>query len=457
MFERAPTDQQGVRRWRLLARSASAAAAARAVGLACMLAQVALALRYLGAEAFGFWMTLSGTAALLQFLDLGLSHGMQNQVSAAHGRGDGVAAQDIVRCAFAMLTLVALVLLGAGLLMLPHVDAAAFFHVRDPAVRAASGRCLVVVLVAFCVSLPLNAGHRLAVALQQGWLSWVAIAFTGLCSVGAAALGMVLHLALPEFLALSLLPGLLMNGVLLAWMLRRLGWGLRWPDARAWTRAPALLRESVLFMPPQAGAALLGAAPAVMLAALLGPLAVTPFNLAQRLGASVSQLHAMLVLPAWPAYAEAAGAGDYAWVRATFRISIFYSAAFLLPCLLFGIAGGKAVQLWTHDPGAAPSAALLWWMAAWTFATILGAPTAMLLNALGRLTGQATYGVVCAILGVALIPTFVARWGAAGVPAALLATYVPVALPLTYLEAARALRRMGSDGGVKSANPIPKS
>jgi O-antigen/teichoic acid export membrane protein len=446
MFDLQPGKHHGDRRWQLLARSGAAAVTARAVGLGCMLVQVAIALRHLGPEAFGFWMTLTGAAGLLQFLDLGLGNGMQNQISAAQGTGDLEAAKKAFFCAFTLAGLLSGAWLLLGAWVVPCIDLPAVFKLQDPSLSAASTRSLWWVFVMLCVGLPLGLAQRLATALQQGWLAWSAIAIGSVASLGATALGSGMRLALPDFIGLSLLPGPLVNAFLLTYLLRRLQWRPHWGPRQLWDVAPRLLKESILFIPPQAGAALLNAAPAVILSAALGPLAVTHFNLAQRLSAALIQLHAMLLLPVWPAYAEAAAAGDHGWIRKTFRISVGYSLLFLLPCLLIGILGRKTIALWSHTPASTPSVEVLWWTAGWTFACIVGAPIATLLNALGRVKGQATYGLASALLGVALIPMFTSLWGVAGVPAALLATYVPVALPLSAWESILALRRIRAPG-----------
>ena len=60
----------------------------RGLGIVCQLVQVPLALRYLGKEAFGVWVTLGSISYLISFSDFGIGMGAQNQMTEALGTGD---------------------------------------------------------------------------------------------------------------------------------------------------------------------------------------------------------------------------------------------------------------------------------------------------------------------------------------------------------------------------------
>jgi O-antigen/teichoic acid export membrane protein len=61
--------------------------AARVLGIACQLLQVPIAMKALGAEAFGLWMTLTGIGAMIMFADLGVGQSAQNKLAEAFAAG----------------------------------------------------------------------------------------------------------------------------------------------------------------------------------------------------------------------------------------------------------------------------------------------------------------------------------------------------------------------------------
>jgi O-antigen/teichoic acid export membrane protein len=76
------------KREHLIRRSALSSILGWVVAAICMLVQVPLALHYLGAEAFGFWMTITGIMMFMAFADLGLGNGLQNRVAELYESGD---------------------------------------------------------------------------------------------------------------------------------------------------------------------------------------------------------------------------------------------------------------------------------------------------------------------------------------------------------------------------------
>lgn len=433
--EQEPEHLRAAQRWRLIYRAAGASAVGRAVSIACSLAQVPIALKYLGKESFGLWMTLTGAVGLLNFADVGIGLGMQNKISEAHGRDDMELARDIFLTGLALLTVIAFALFGVGLLIGWSFDWASFFKIEAPELRLEVRDGLLVVFAAFCLGFPLSAAQKLAVALQLGWLQAVGGLVGSVISLILVASAAALKLSLVPFLAFAVLPPVLVNLGLLQWLFVRLAWRFDVVRHASWRHVREIFGTGTLFLIPQIAASIVSSAPPVILSSVLGAAAVVPFNLTQRLLGVISQLQGMLVGPLWPAYAEAKSRGDYAWICHAFRRSLLYSAIVgILPCVLFGLIGRPLILLWTQRPEALPAPLLLWLLCGWTMAVAAGTPTAMFLNGLGRLLGPAIYGTTTAILSLILMPLFAHRYGAPGIPLALLVAYLPVNLLLTYGE-----------------------
>ena len=435
--------ERSARRWNLIYKAAGFSVLGRIISVACVLAQVPVALHHLGKEAFGLWMTLTGTVGLLAFADLGIGLGMQNKISTASGKDDMKLAQDVFLTGFVLLGAVAAALFAIALMLIGTVDWVNLFKIESPELRPQVNQGLIVVFAAFCLGFPLSAAQKLAVALQLGWLQSIAGVIGSVLSLILISVAAWMKLSFVPFLAVALMPPVLVN----LWLLWRLFAHLKWRFDPLKHASLQHVREifgtGTLFLLPQLGSSIVLSAPAVILSSVLGAAAVVPFNLAQRLLGVISQIQGMLIAPLWPAYAEAKSRGDGTWIRQAFRRSLLYTAiSGVVPCVLFAFLGRPLILLWTGQPESLPSQELLWLMCAFTIAAAAGAPCAVFLNGMGRLFGQATYGSVTALISLILMPVLAQRYGAAGIPAALILAYVPINLVLAYLECWHELRRV---------------
>ena len=59
---------------------------AKVASMLCTLAQVPIALHYLGAESYGLWIVLMSIFGLLNFVDFGIGVGMQQKMAEAYAR-----------------------------------------------------------------------------------------------------------------------------------------------------------------------------------------------------------------------------------------------------------------------------------------------------------------------------------------------------------------------------------
>ena len=99
--------ERAAERNRRVALAGVTAAAARVVQIGASLITVPLALRYLGTERFGLWMTISSVLLMAGFADFGLGNGLLNAVAKAHGKDDIEGIKKAISSGFASLRLAA--------------------------------------------------------------------------------------------------------------------------------------------------------------------------------------------------------------------------------------------------------------------------------------------------------------------------------------------------------------
>lgn len=405
----------------------------------CTLAQVPLALHYLGTEAYGFWVTLFSIVVVLNFVDFGLGVGMQHAMSRAYGNDDMESVKRVFWTGAALLGVLGLVVLAAGLpvaFLVPWPD---ILHIRDSGLRAETGAALAIAIAAFVVGLPFNAVARLAAAVQRGWIhaGWIATGSAlSLALVAAAAFG---HWGFLWFLSASLLVPVIQGLGLFVHLLRVLKWRLRPAPLAPPSEIRSMLRSSLFFAFPQFGLALVQSAPALAISLAAGSSAVTGYALLMRLFGPFQQGQILLLNPVWPAYTEAHARGDHPWVSRTFWRT---GAAFL--ALSTGVAAAAwqsqtILRLWI-GPAALVGSRLAAITAAWCVLQMAAQPLIYYLIGVGRLhrlAWAATPGLL--ISGAALF--WASRSGSVnGVLEAGSAGLVLALLPLAW-ETIRSMRQ----------------
>jgi O-antigen/teichoic acid export membrane protein len=383
-----------IRRWRAVHKTFGASILAKIVSILCTFAQVPIAVHHLGQEAYGLWMTLLSIALLMNLVDFGIGVGLQRRMAETWAVNDPSRLRSTYLTGAASLGLLGLLILLLGVPVILLGNWAAVFKLTDPAVSGQARGALLIVTVFFAAGLPLNATARVAAAVQRGWIHAGWIAAGSVASLAAVALAARLGFGLRPFLALACLPPLLQGIGLHLHLSRVQGWRGRWPALLPRAEWRALLADSLLFSAPQLGLAVVQSLPPVVIAMAAGPVAVTAFNLLQRLFSLVGQGQAMLLTPIWPAYTEASARGDGLWVRRAFALSMTATLVFATALGVIAAAAPQLVQWWVGTSVTPPARDFVWTTALWTAILLAQQPVVYLLVGMGRLRGLALHGTL---------------------------------------------------------------
>ncbi|MBC8106265.1 MAG: polysaccharide biosynthesis C-terminal domain-containing protein, partial [Anaerolineae bacterium] len=214
-----------------------------------------------------------------------------------------------------------------------------------------------------------------------------------------------------------------------------------WRDFH-WPTATRLLKASVLFFVIGASVAVGYTSDSFVLTRILGPQAVTQYNVPFRLFSIVTVLIGFFLIPLWPAYAEARARGDVAWVKRTLRRSLVISFAFhLIAAIVLVVAGRWIIQLWVKD-AVVPTRALLVAFALYLIVAGLHAPLSTLLNGLSIVRFQLACWIAMAISNLALSIWLTKLYGVPGVVfGTVIANFVCFVIPSAWY-ARRFLSRM---------------
>jgi O-antigen/teichoic acid export membrane protein len=448
MSSTSSADSAARRRENAIWQGAATSVVAKAVSALCLLAQVPVAVGYLGTELFGLWMTLTSVLSLAAFADLGVGAGVQNEAGTLLGREQRAGIKATCANGLALLAMVALALVIALLAIWQWLPWENWLNLTDPSVKADARQGLLVLVILFGATFPLTSLSRLAFGLQLGWLANLWLAAINVLTLAAVLAARRASLNFTAFVVVAALPVLLGHLGLAFQLFRRQGW--RWSDLPYPTAGhmSRLLRAGLPFTLPQLGALSLTFVPPLVLSSVLGPAAVTPWNIAHRLLGLFGVAQQILLTQLWPAYTEAHARGDWVWLKRNYRRSILGGLCLIaLPQALFCFWGEAAVDIWTRGAVVLPAGFAFWAGLHAAVISVSQAP-AFLLNSLGRMHGQAVYGFGATVVALAIAPRLAREFGLSGISMGVVVLWSTVYLPLIYLDAAAGTKRLqGANSG----------
>src|SRR5205807_7907525 len=121
---RTAVNDRGTARLRRMKKTVAVSVLAKVVFFGSQMVIVGAALRYLGQEEYGLWMTVIAALGWISFGQFGIGPGLVNSLGEANGHGDTASAGMYFTSAIFIMTIVAIVLFLSILAVLPLVDLA---------------------------------------------------------------------------------------------------------------------------------------------------------------------------------------------------------------------------------------------------------------------------------------------------------------------------------------------
>lgn len=436
------SDARAARRNRRALLVGSSTAAARALQIATSLVAIPFAVRYLGSERFGLWMTINSLLAIIGFADFGLGNGLLNTVAHAYGEGKPDEARRAISSALVALLAVSCLLSLVFSVSYPLINWVHFFNVHSPAARAEAGPSVAVFFWCFALSLPLGVVQRIQLACQDGFLN-------GIWSSAGSLLGLFgLLLAIHNRMGLPWLIGAIVGAPALMLALNTIVlFGTR-PELRpGWTAYSSrmsnrILKAGFLFFILQVAMAVGYQTDNLILAHILGPESVTQYAVPLRLFQCIPTFLGFFMLALWPAYSEAAARRDTQWILRTYSRSSVLNLAIGIPAALFLLFTTRTiVHHWVGNT-VRPGRLLLVGLAGYCIATTIIGPVSALLNGLHILGFQAICWSVMAIVNLFLSIILTKSIGISGVVfGSLIAQVLFIIIP-SFAYIPRCLRRL---------------
>jgi O-antigen/teichoic acid export membrane protein len=371
-FDTSTPEGRSSERYRRIVLTTATAMAARAIGALIGLVTVPLLLSFLGKERFGLWTAITTLVTWATLFDFGLSNGLVNLVSRAHGRQDEEEARQVFSTAFLALSVVAAVLGVAAVVAVPLVPWSRLLAARGVADEVTVRWSVTAALAAFLVSLPLAAVSQLYAGYQKSYVTNAlglvgSVAGLGLlvAAVRADATMPVLVLCLSAMGLVAPLLALVLARRALPWIRIR---------ARHASRAAlqALTARSVPIFLYQLGALAVNETQVILLARRADLATVADYSIVLRVYLVIISLIQLGTASFVPTFREAYERGDRAWALRAFRhLQRLRMALALAGGVGMMLLGNWLLRVWLHredvrfGPGAWAALAALLLGAVW--------------------------------------------------------------------------------------------
>jgi O-antigen/teichoic acid export membrane protein len=439
--------------------------AARLLTTAVSLISLPLAVRYLGAERYGVWATMTTMVVWINLLDLGIANTLTNHVSRAYATNNkAYAARYFTNALVLTLGIVGMVALTFAMIF-PRIDWVGLFNV-NAAVSGAELRGTVAAAVALTLfGLPCSLVSKLLAGYQELHRNSYAICAGAAAGVAGLAIGIVLRVSMPVLFLMSVgcLPLANFANLLLLVTWHK-PWLLPRPSLVQFSAIKELLDSGSSFFLIQIAAVVVFSSDNLIVSHYLGASEVTPYSVTWRLVGLAAMLQSLIFPALWPAYSEAYAKGDYRWVRRTFSMTMKGTVALNLLCVIVLVFFGRAViRVWA-GPAAVPSIQLLLAMGVWAVVSGFMSVESCLLAALNRIRQQAILSIVAAALNIALSLILVRHIGSLGVIGGTILSYLIVLVVPQSMIVRNVFRtQLATEGGARLAvrcspepTPVPE-
>jgi O-antigen/teichoic acid export membrane protein len=394
-----------------------------------------LAVRYLGAERFGIWATVSSTVLFLNLLDLGIAATLTNRIAHAYATGDQVDAARYVSNAIALSATIAG---GAAMVLLNlwgRIDIPRLLNVPSTVPDREVNATVAVAVTLVLTGIPASLASRIFAGYQEVHRGNAVVGAATVGNFAGLVIGIALHASMPVLFGLAFGWTAAFNlGALVTLVVWSKPWlrphisFLRWSDVRE------LLGSGSGFFLVQLAGVVVFSSDNLVLSHYLGPAEVTPYNVTWRLAGFAVVAEGLLFPALWPAYAEAFARRDLEWIRRTFGMTMRATVALTATFAVVLVLAGQTLIRWWAGNSAVPSRALLAAMALWSVISGCMTVESCLLAGTNRTREQGVLSIMAALINLGLSVLLVQRIGAVGVILGTILSYLLVlVLPQSLL------------------------
>lgn len=277
---------------------------------------VPLTLEYLNPTKYGIWLTLTSIIGWLSFFDIGLGNGLRNKLTEALALNDINLAKTYVSTAYATITIIMIVLYIVFLVTLPLLNWSYIFNVPIETVNDLSD-VILVVFTFFSLRFIVKIIGVIFIADQLP-------AFNNLFEFFGSALSLIAISIITKFSKGSLLYISIVYSIAPVLVLILASFYFFKKKYRAikpsfskidFNKFKDLAGLGINFFILQIAVIIIFSTDNMIITQVLGPAAVTPYNISFKYFSIPIMIFSIVVTPFWSAYTDAHAKGDLVWIK----------------------------------------------------------------------------------------------------------------------------------------------
>jgi len=275
---------------------------------------VPMTLGYVDSKTYGLWIALSSMITWFSFFDLGINHGLKNNLAKVLATGELDKAKVYISTTYAILALIfiplMLILLGA----VPFIDWHSLLSIDHTDHLLAS---IYVIIGYFCISSILNTINIVSLADQRP----ADASFRSLVQQAATLVLIFILTKTTQGNLLNLCLGLCVSPVIIVALFNWSSFKRRYdriaPSLKSinFRQAPALMKLGAQFFIIQAAGIIQFQMINFLIMRYYGANEVTAYNIACKYFNVLLMTWGILITPIWVGVADATASNDYKWIR----------------------------------------------------------------------------------------------------------------------------------------------
>jgi O-antigen/teichoic acid export membrane protein len=379
------------------------------------LLSVPLAIRYVNTMQYGVWLTLSAMFTWFTLFDIGFGNGLRNKLTEALAKGDEKLARAYVSTTYVAVVVIGVVLFAIFLFINLFVDWTRILNVPS-GMKSELNLVVFIAFMIFAVQFVLQLVNIVSQARQNtitpslitltGNVAGLILVYVLTRTTHGSLLYLCLSIGLTPVCSLGIYSILLFTGPY-----EKLAPSFRLAD-RKYVRE--IMNLGVKFFIIQVGLIFYYNCDNLIITQVLGPAAVTPYNLAFKYFGVITVISAILMTPFWAAFVDAGTRQDYAWIKNSVRQLEKISVGVFALSLVMLIVSPYVYRLWLGTAVTIPfslSALFAFFTSLNVYRTIFN----YFLNGMGKVMLQLYLVVVAGIVNIPLAIFLCRVYGVMGV------------------------------------------
>lgn len=307
---------------------------------------ISFLLRVLGRYDYGLWVTVFSLVNWIFNFDLGIGHGLRNQLTKSLNSKYASDNSEIITNGFASLSIIAIVFLSFGLFTVHFVDISSLLNYQ-PKENASLTAFVIITLVFTCINFVLSIYKKLYLSIHKTYVPEMVNLF--FLTTFLLSLLVVDFFGCSSILALSILYGLLMlliSLITLGFFFRKRSEIKMRYNLVSWSSVKSLFKVSKAFLVINVCLLLILSTDNIIIANRLGPEHVTNYSLVQRVFQQIIMLFSVLLTTSWGLYIQAYHANNYSWIKNNLTKLMVYSFILIIPLVVIILSFPLLLKLW---------------------------------------------------------------------------------------------------------------